>query len=51
MIGNSIDQNISSLGLTEFNKSMGGYLENILKIGANSTKTAIEVEIKKEVKK
>ncbi|MBU3025983.1 hypothetical protein [Zobellia galactanivorans] len=51
MIGNSIDQNISSLGLTEFNKSMGGYLENILKIGANSTKTAIEVEVKKEMEK
>ncbi|WP_289064252.1 hypothetical protein [uncultured Zobellia sp.] len=52
MLGrNSVNQNISSLGLTEFNKSMGGYLENILKIGANSTKTAIVVEVKKEIEK
>lgn len=52
MLGsNIIDQNISSLGLTEFNKSMGGYLENMLKMGgAYSSKTAIEVEVKKEVK-
>ncbi|CAZ94467.1 hypothetical protein [Zobellia galactanivorans] len=52
MLGrNSINQNISSLGLSEFNKSMGGYLENILKMGANSTKTAIVVEVKKEMEK
>ncbi|QLG46859.1 hypothetical protein [Costertonia aggregata] len=49
MMGYGINKNIGSFGLSEFNKSIGGFLEKTMNLGVNSSKTAISVEIKKEV--
>ena len=51
LMGNAVNKKIADFGLSGFDPNVGGFLEQSLKVGSNSTKTAINVEIKKEISK